>query len=223
MLSLQRNFLYLHIPKTAGNSVQNVLRHYSEDKVVCLAPYQDGVERFEVRNDRLSTQKHSTLSDYQRELGNAALKKLFKFCCVRNPWERAVSFYFSPHRGVTRWERHAFIALLPDIRPVTDFLQLPGTPARSAFNNVDFIMRFERLEEDFRTVCQRLNLPEPQLAVRNKSARNHFSSYYDNELIELVQRHFADEIDHLGYRWEVAPPDSPSPLHGDARTPCFGP
>src|SRR5262245_20224214 len=99
MISLRHRFLYVHIPKTADNAVQNVLRHYSEDKLVCLSPHQDGVERFEVRNDRYAIQKHSTLSDYERELGGGTLAGLFKFCCIRNPWERAVSYYFSPHRG----------------------------------------------------------------------------------------------------------------------------
>jgi hypothetical protein len=206
MLSLQRKFLYIHIPKTAGNSVQNVLRHYSEDKVVCLTPYQDGVERFEVRNDRFTLQKHSTLAEYQRELGDATLTGLFKFCCVRNPWERAISFYFSPHRGVTQWDRASFIALLKDMLPATAYLQSAGTPAAlSAFENVDCIMRFERLEQDFSEVCERLDIPKPALAVRNKSARAHFSTYYDEELVELVRRRFTEDIAPFGYEFEGKP------------------
>jgi len=51
MISLKYGFIFIHIPKTAGNSIQNVLKLYSEDKIVCTAPYQDGVERFELRSD----------------------------------------------------------------------------------------------------------------------------------------------------------------------------
>ena len=40
--------LFLHIPKTAGNSIQNILRDYSEDEIVARGG-QDGLERFEVR------------------------------------------------------------------------------------------------------------------------------------------------------------------------------
>src|SRR5262245_48617525 len=191
MISLRHKFLYVHIPKTAGNAVQNILRDYSEDKVVCLTPYQDGVERFEVRNEQFNIQKHSTLSDYQRELGNATLATLFKFCCVRNPWERAISYYFSPHRSTNIWERKAFMAVLDEIKPYTAFLKLDVAGAKkSPFQNVDCIMRFERLEEDFHAVCERLGFPKTELPVRNKSARGHFSTYYDQELVELVRRRY---------------------------------
>jgi hypothetical protein len=36
MISLQKRFLFVHIPKTAGNSIQSVLRDYSEDQLVAL-------------------------------------------------------------------------------------------------------------------------------------------------------------------------------------------
>lgn len=203
MISLRYKFLYVHIPKTAGNAVQNILRHYSEDQVVCLTPYQDGVERFEVRNDQFNIQKHSTLNDYQRELGEATLASLFKFCCVRNPWERAISYYFSPHRGVSVWDRDNFLKLLDEMLPIPAYLKLDGTVAKSSpFQNVDFVMRFERLESDFATVCQRLGLPKQDLAVRNKSARQHFSTYYDADLVEIVRQRFSDEINEFDYRFE---------------------
>jgi len=214
MISIKYNFLYVHVPKTAGNAVQNVLRLYSEDKVVRLSAYQDGLERFEVRNDRFNIQKHSTLRDYQRELGDGALAGLFKFCCVRNPWERAISFYFSPHRGVAAWDRMAFLRLLDEMLPISAFLQLESAagPAQarspaaspSPFQNVDFVMRYERLEEDFQTVCRRLGIPVQTLPVRNKSTREHFSQYYDPELVEHVRQRFADEVEFFGYEFDPA-------------------
>lgn len=63
MISIQHKFLFVHIPKTGGNSVQNILRDFSEDKIVLVAPHQDGKERFEVRNDLYNIKKHSSLSD----------------------------------------------------------------------------------------------------------------------------------------------------------------
>jgi hypothetical protein len=214
MLSLRHRFLFIHIPKTAGNALQNVLRQYSEDRIVCLNPYQDGVERFEVRNDRFAIHKHSTLSDYQRELGDATLAGLFKFCCVRNPWERAISYFFSPHRGVTRWDRAGFIRALDEVVPVPVFLRMQGAAGKSSvFDNVDFIMRFERLDADFRQVCQRLNLPAQELAVRNRSTHAPFATYYDAELVEIVRCRFAEEIAYLGYGFDSGSQADPGAGH----------
>src|SRR5688500_12110385 len=50
MMALSRQFIFVHVPKTGGNSIQNVLKAYSEDEIVCTEPYQDGVERFELKN-----------------------------------------------------------------------------------------------------------------------------------------------------------------------------
>ena len=57
MLSIKKKFLFIHIPKTAGDSIQNVLKHYSEDEIVCLNHLPDGLERFEVRNKNFSIHK----------------------------------------------------------------------------------------------------------------------------------------------------------------------
>ena len=41
MISIKKNFLFIHVPKTGGNSMQNILRDYSEDQIVALAKHQD--------------------------------------------------------------------------------------------------------------------------------------------------------------------------------------
>lgn len=204
MISLRYNFLYVHIPKTAGNAVQSILRHYSEDKIVCEKAWQDGVERFQVRNDRYQLEKHSTLSDYRCELGDAVFQKLFKCCCVRNPWERAISFYFSPHRGNVRWDRNAFKDLVAEMTPASAFVTLrkPHARSQSPFANVDYVIRFERLDEDFRQLCDRVGIPPAELPMRNKSMHEHFTRYYDAGLVDLVRDRFSDEITYFGYEFD---------------------
>ena len=200
MISFAKQFLFVHIPKTAGNSIQGVLREYSEDEIV-VGSGQDGVERFEVKSGGRDLMKHSTLADYVRELGPEAVAGLYKFACVRNPWDRMISFYFSPHRRETEWNARKFRKFVEkEVKPLREYfatgLEAPGA---SPFDNVDFVIRYERLDADFKQVCERLGIPQVDLPVRNRSSRDGAASYYDRGLKAFIAERFADEIAYFGY------------------------
>ncbi len=200
MISFQKQFLFIHIPKTAGNSVQSILRHYSEDEVV-RRPDQDGVERFGIRNSQYQVKKHSTLAEYKAALGDEKFPDLYKFTCVRNPWDRIISFYFTPSQGVTEWNRKAFKKLVAEMQSTADHLRLTDDD-KNPFGNIDFAMRFETLEEDFAKVCQRLSIPAQALPKYNRSARADYREYYDRELQMMVGKRFAAEIEYFGYSFD---------------------
>jgi hypothetical protein len=201
MISFQKRFLFVHIPKTAGNSIQSVFRHYSEDQIVALRPHQDGIERFELRNPNYKIKKHSTLADYRAALGETQFGSLYKFTCVRNPWDRLVSYYFTPSREATRLDRKTFERLILKTPSVADYLRLnegEGNP----FDNVDRVIRFEFVADDFRSVCAELGIPAAPLPHYNRSRREHYSKYYDDELRALVRERFAIEIERFGYTFD---------------------
>jgi hypothetical protein len=201
MISLQKRFLFVHIPKTAGNSIQSVLRDYSEDELVALRKEQDGIERFGLRNPDYKIKKHSTLSEYYEALGNEQFRRLYKFTCVRNPWDRLVSYYFTPTQKPENWNRKKFRETISKAVSVPDYLRLDNGDA-NPFANVDCIMRFENLADDFRGVCDAIGISPPALPQYNRSNRQHYSKYYDNELRELVGARFAAEIERFNYSFE---------------------
>jgi hypothetical protein len=201
MISFQKRFLFVHIPKTAGNSIQTILRHYSEDEVVALRADQDGIERFGLRNPNYKIKKHSTLAEYRAALGEARFRDLYKFTCVRNPWDRMVSYYFGTTSLVEAWDRKEFKKLILKAVSVTDYLRLDKGES-DPFGNVDYVMRFENLTDDFRTVSAKLGIPVTRLPLYNRSNREHYSKYYDTDLRELIRKRFAPEIDRFGYAFE---------------------
>ena len=201
MISLQKRFLFVHIPKTAGNSIQTALRDYSEDQIVALRKEQDGIERFGLRNPNYNIKKHSTLAEYRDALGNEQFRNLYKFTCVRNPWDRMVSYYFTPTQSPETWDRKKFRKTISKIVSVADYLRL-DQDEEDPFTNVDYIMCFENLAEDFRTLCGKVGISAATLPRYNRSNREHYSKYYDDELRELVRTQFAAEIERFGYTFE---------------------
>jgi hypothetical protein len=218
VISIQKKFLFIHVPRTAGNSIQHILKDYSEDRIVTTIKRQDGVERFGVRNDKYHTTKHSTLSQYREVLEPELYRGLFKFATIRNPWDRMISWYFLPRRGVKAWNREDFVKLVQTVPLLSQYVLVdPSSPKyvketkipenldrRKLDQDIDFLMRFENLDEDFRQVCHYLDIPYTALPVRNKSTHEHYSHYYDEDLRERVREKFIEEIKFAHYEFEYA-------------------
>ena len=201
MISIQKRFLFVHIPKTAGNSIQGILRNYSEDEIVTLRGEQDGIERFGLRNPNYKIKKHSTLAEYRAALGEDRFHRLYKFTCVRNPWDRMVSYYFRPTQHVGELDRKEFKKVISKALSVADYLRL-DKGEEDPFGNVDYVMRFENLADDFRVVCSALGIRPVPLPRYNRSSREHYSKYYDDNLREFVRKRFAVEIERFGYTFD---------------------
>lgn len=218
MISIQKKFLFIHVPKTGGNSIQNILWDYSEDDIVTRAKHQDGVERFDVRNKKYNTRKHSTLSHYKSVLDANTYRSLFKFVTIRNPWDMMVSYYFSPHRGTIEWDRNDFVSFVNNMSTLRHYICEKSLLEQSLTklgiyrtignrlidSDVDFLIRFEHLSDDFSLVCEKLDIPHSPLPIRNKSDRAHYSKYYDDELCEIVRQKFIEEITFGNYSFENA-------------------
>jgi len=215
MISLKYKFLFVHVPKTAGNSIQNILAPFADDVIVSSEPYQDGIERFDLRNDEFKTSKHSTLFEYRQRLGSRTVKGLFKFATIRNPWDMMISYYFSHHRGVSHWDKHGFKKLLGSVPTLRHYLCLPKSTLLQRFaprdifarigpldKDIDLLMRFEKLDEDFAEACRRIGLPSQDLPRRNASNRTDYRNYYDDECRELVRVKFSEEIEFGGYTFD---------------------
>jgi len=204
MISIENKFLFIHIPKTGGNSIQSILSAYSDDEITVYgAPVKTGdegkLERFGVRYKDTCLNKHSTLSEYQSELGDD-IAPLFKFATIRNPWDRAVSFYFSPNRGKVEWDKQQFMQFVKDnVLPIRHYLSLEAGDDFKA--NVDRIIKFEHLSLHFSEVLETLNLNEKSLPHRNKANKKHYSHYYDNELIEFIGDHFIEDVKLGSYQY----------------------
>jgi len=156
--------VFIHVPKTAGTSVLRALGHGRSGRLPGQAA-------------RTSGRDHLPWFVYQTA-NREYYARAFSFAFVRNPWDRALSAYrhvlresagtgLGPRgeavdvhayasftdfvvRGLAEGHFRSHLMFLPQ----SFFVLGPdGEPA------VDFVGRFERIEEDFQVVAERLGLP----------------------------------------------------------------
>ena len=132
----------------------------------------------------------------------------FKFCFVRNPYERVVSDYI--WRIESRARKIGFRDFL--LRMLNE--DFSGNAIDAHYDNwpiytigekvaVDYIGRYEHLHSDFNEVLAKLNLPIPNFLNQEKKIKNYdYRTYYSSTDVELVAKIFRKEIDHFQYQFE---------------------
>jgi chondroitin 4-sulfotransferase 11 len=201
MISHSHKYIFVHVPKTAGRSIEKILRKSSND-----IEFDDGW------NPELNAwQQHLSV---QTILENRPIcKKYFKFSVVRNPWDRMVSCFFY-------FKRHGIMGSFRDFLNEeglyrNNFPTFNGQPGCMEHRNlmisflshdrefdIDFIARFENLQHDFNTICDRIKIPCKTLPQINKTKHHHYTQYYNDETRKIVADKYAKDIEYFGYVFE---------------------
>jgi hypothetical protein len=214
LLSVKHRFLFVHIAKTGGTSVRAALQA-QRWRDPWYWPMFLCSRLSHLSGHRIATKlpRHAKVVAAKELLPKEFFDQLFKFAFVRNPWDLQVSSfhhirrerpqYLSGHEDFVaflRWkldpERPYQYHIDTSIESQTDYLiDLSGRVV------VDFIGRYERLGEDFAEACRRIGLPAPALPHQRQARdrQKDYRGYYTDETAELVARHFARDIEILGY------------------------
>lgn len=198
------DYVFVHIPKTAGRSICSVL-------------------------DANYRREHKTISEHCNELNEAIVRSRFKFTCIRNPWDRAVSWWsFFGNMGFERIPFDKWLKKVvnrPRPNPVQKFPLDQMSFCRSPSGEVliDAFIRFEHLDTDWPPIAKRLGVSEklPTIGKQDRKQRiqmreamlrskrpelapllpaeNYRDMYTSQKSIDIVARLDAETIQRFGY------------------------
>ncbi|NOZ09840.1 MAG: sulfotransferase family protein [Gammaproteobacteria bacterium] len=213
MLSLKHKFLFVHIAKTGGTSIRAALTPLRWAELhqipIFICSKLSGMSGHRIG---AKFPRHAKAIAAKEMLPHELYSELFKFVFVRNPWDLQVSSWHHirrerPHllKGVDtfdefiRWKldssRPYQFHIDTSIEHQSDYLvDLHGNEI------VDFIGRYERLVDDFNTICEHIGIHPRQLPHRRQAKdRDDYRSYYSDTLAQQVGDYFRADIKRFGY------------------------
>ena len=191
MLIEKEKILFIHVARTAGTSIE---RYFSPDLPEDQNPLISG------KNNTDFQDKHKTARRYKASLGERTFNQMFKFCFIRNPWDLEVSLWkwlsiaVPIYKNLT-FKNHLIRRIGSGKMSFSFYTDVEGE------NKMDFIGKFEDLQSDFNILCEKLNLPIKTLQHTNKTEKEQYSSYYNNETRSIVEKYYEKEINIFDYKF----------------------
>lgn len=194
---IENKCIFIHIPKSAGTSVNQSIFG---------------------RN----TGNHTTIAEYQIAFSRKEFDSFFKFTFVRNPWDRLLSAFIYLKNGGRckkdyQWaEKHLFpyknfndfvmewvskrnvfkgIHFLPQYRFIT-------TP-KNFKPEVNFIGFFENIDNDYEYIRKLLHVGKKLIHENETIGKiGDYRSFYNDKTVEIVYDVYHEDIELFGYDFE---------------------
>lgn len=215
MISHKYKIIYIHIPKCAGTSIENLFGAH---------PFDNRKPNYNVLTGWCPKRKIYLQHATAEELLNLGLidintwSSYYKFAIVRDPWSRSYSDYFWMRKetGI----KDSFFNYLNKkgkYKPIFDKIDplkyrgdhlLPQFDFICIDNKivVDKICKFENLFEDFKDIQYYLNSNKfdriPHKQKGNNKNFPHYSLFYNNKTKNLIKKIYNNDIKLFEYHYE---------------------
>jgi hypothetical protein len=217
IISRGRGYVFVHIPKTGGTALALALeaRAMKDDLLIGDTPKaraRKGRLRGVVTKGRLW--KHATLADIDGLVTPVDLAQMFTVTLVRNPWDRAVSYYHwlqgqgFDHPAVSLAKTKDFSAFLHHPQTIAGFRDWPASAyMRDAHGAVQcrLYIRLEHLARDIAPFEAHLGFALTPLPQANASPRaRDWRGYYTGADAALIAECCAEDAARFGYSFDDA-------------------
>ncbi|NOX45933.1 MAG: sulfotransferase family protein [Chlorobi bacterium] len=134
-------------------------------------------------------------------------KNHFKFCFIRNPWDRLVSCYTNKvvrkqlFPGCWGKDFAYFVDFVSHQHLASSDKHIKLQTSQFPVKDIDYIARFENFESEYNFIINdKLNLNR-EMVVKNKSNHRHYSEMYDDKTRRIVEQVYKADIEIGNYKF----------------------
>ncbi len=204
IISHKHKFILLRPRKVGGTSIEAALvKHCGPEDIITkemeFSNIRDQDEYTITPQNDEGFYQHIPPKEIISKIGREKWNSYFKIGAVRNPWDLMVSNYWWENQGTIPFDKFVRTNYLDNDQFCFDAFDRPI---------LDFYIRFENIDEDYKKLCEQLGFPFeplPRTKTKVRKNNNHYSSYYTTYTKDLIARRYARDIKFFGYTFELAP------------------
>ena len=206
IVSHAKQFIFFAVPKTGTHAIRELLSPHKgpedwEQHILFGQQQSPIAEIAKIQHGHISVRQIVPHFD------QASWRRYFKFAIVRNPFDRFISICFFLNRKNSKfaesplqWMKSAITVPRFRARVLVQpqYLQLVDVQGDIA---MDYVGRYEKLQDSVDEICQILQIESTQLQKRNASEHKQYREYYDEELKSMVQSFYQQDLTQFNYSY----------------------
>lgn len=190
IISHSLKLIFVHVHRTGGTSLSEVLKSYSKGNVQVLVQHDNA---------------QSSAAPYFKQYPD-----YFTFGFARNPWDRIASWYFLLHRADPK-------SLEEEQRRLEQFIESDAMLDSSTnwfhYNSIDYftlkngeradkaIYKFEDFEKEAERLFATIDIPSTEIPKHNRGNIINYRIYYTDKSKQMIAEKCSKDIVYFDYHF----------------------
>jgi hypothetical protein len=199
MIDFDKKIIFTHYPKCAGTTIEAAFNWHPS----CFKKKSK-----EKRNATIVFKKfkHASLEQHIRYIeksSDLSSEQFFKFTCIRNPWDLAVSWYFFQRYNKRKIAQCSFEEYVEKRCKESDFLNIKPFLFHKNNYSIDYVIRYENYEEDTQKIFDKYKVTwNKNFNTKSRPPNTPYKNFYNNlNTKNMIEEKSKTMIELFGYKF----------------------